>query len=159
MSLAHGINRKDLDGGRGPARAEPPTFLTVNYLHPRKRVGLIIEAFARLFPVADGQPIPRLVVVGSGPERQELEELAANLDVADHVDFAGFVASQQPSPRDKGEQPHLDILSMEIAGSTAAARVRDEYLGLRFLDTLSLLKTDGKWSIYNKLFHVEGEAG
>ena len=74
-------------------------------------------------------------------------------------DFAGFVASQQPSPKEKGEEPRLDILSMEIAGSTAVARVRDEYLGLRFLDTLSLLKTDGKWSIYNKLFHVEGEAG
>ena len=74
-------------------------------------------------------------------------------------DFAGFVASQQPSPKDKGETARLDILSLEIAGNTAAAMVRDDYLGLTFLDTLSLLKADGKWTIYNKLFHVEGEAG
>jgi hypothetical protein len=74
-------------------------------------------------------------------------------------DFAGFVAGQQPSPREKGESERLDILSLEIAGSTAVARVRDDYLGLTFLDTLSLLKSDGEWSIYNKLFHVEGEAG
>jgi hypothetical protein len=74
-------------------------------------------------------------------------------------DFAGFVASHQPSPKEKGEVARLDILSVEIAGSTAVARIRDDYLGLTFLDTLSLLKSDGKWSIYNKLFHVEGEAG
>lgn len=73
-------------------------------------------------------------------------------------DFAGFVASQQPSPKEKGESARLDILSVEIAGNTAAARVRDDYLGMTFLDSLSLLKSDGKWSIYNKLFHVEGDA-
>jgi hypothetical protein len=74
-------------------------------------------------------------------------------------DFAGFVASQQPPPKEKGEPARLDVLSIEIAGDTAVARVRDDYIGLTFLDTLSLLKTDDRWSIYNKLFHVEGEAG
>ena len=74
------------------------------------------------------------------------------------TDFAGFVESQQPSPRSKGEAERLDIISLEVAGNTAAARVRDDYLGMTFLDILSLLKSDGKWSIYNKLFHVEGDA-
>ena len=74
-------------------------------------------------------------------------------------DFAGFVAAQQPSPKDKGETIELEILSIEIAGDTAAARIRDNYLGLNFLDSISLLKADGRWSIYNKLFHVEGPAG
>lgn len=74
-------------------------------------------------------------------------------------DFAGFVAGQQPSAKEKGERARLDILSLDIAGDTAVARIRDDYLGLTFLDTLSFLKSDGKWSIYNKLFHVEGEAG
>ena len=73
-------------------------------------------------------------------------------------DFAGFVASQQPSPEQKGETVRLDILGIETAGSTATARVRDDYLGLTFLDSLSLIKIDGRWSIYNKLFHVEGPA-
>ena len=73
-------------------------------------------------------------------------------------DFAGFVASQQPSPKAKGESPRLEILSIDVAGSTASARIRDDYLGLAFLDSLSLLRVDGRWSIYNKLFHVEGPA-
>jgi len=72
------------------------------------------------------------------------------------TDFAKLVGSQQPSPSEKGETLRADILSIEIAGCTASVRVRDDYLGKTFLDTLSLLKDDGKWSIYNKLFHVEG---
>jgi hypothetical protein len=74
-------------------------------------------------------------------------------------DFAGFAASQQPSAKEKGEAKRLDVLSLDIAGDTAVARIRVDYLGLTFLDTLSFLKSDGNWSIYNKLFHVEGEAG
>lgn len=74
------------------------------------------------------------------------------------TDFAGFVTGQQPSPKRKGETARLDVIALDIAGDTAIARVRDDYLGLTFLDTLSFLKTDGRWQIYNKLFHVEGPA-
>ncbi len=74
------------------------------------------------------------------------------------ADFAGFVTSQQPSPKEKDVPARLDIVSLDIAGDTAVARVRDDYLGMTFMDTLSLLKTDGRWQIYNKLFHVEGSA-
>ena len=72
------------------------------------------------------------------------------------TDFAKLVESQQPSAKEKGETLRADILSIDIAGNTAAVRVRDDYLGKTFLDTLSLIKDEGKWSIYNKLFHVEG---
>ena len=72
--------------------------------------------------------------------------------------FAQFVGAQSPSAKDNGDTPVLDIISLDIAGDTAVARVRDVYLGLTFLDMLSLLKTDGEWKIYNKLFHVAGEA-
>lgn len=73
-------------------------------------------------------------------------------------DFAQFVASQQPSAKSKGEPARLDVLSIEIAGATAVARVRDDYLGNTYLDTLSLLNCDGAWQIYNKLFHIEGRS-
>lgn len=73
-------------------------------------------------------------------------------------DFAGFVASQQPSAHDRTDPARLDVLSIEISGETAVARVRDDYLGLTFHDTLSLLLAEGEWRIYNKLFNVEGQA-
>jgi hypothetical protein len=73
-------------------------------------------------------------------------------------EFAAFVASQTPSAQSQGAPIRLDVLSLDVAGNTAIARVRDDYLGLTFLDTLSFLAEDGHWRIYNKLFHVEGEA-
>lgn len=70
-------------------------------------------------------------------------------------EFAGFVASQQPSPKESGAEVLLEIVSCDIDGSTAAVQVRDGYLGMVFLDKLSFLKVDGEWKIYTKLFHVE----
>ena len=72
-------------------------------------------------------------------------------------DFANFVASQQPSPKEKGEEVEFEILASEVEGTTASVKVRDKYLGITFLDTLSFIKFDGSWKIYNKLFHVESE--
>ena len=72
-------------------------------------------------------------------------------------DFAGFVASQQPSPKEKGEYVDFEILSCDIEGATAAVKVRDKYLGITFLDTLSLIKVESEWKLYYKLFHVESE--
>tara|TARA_B100001057_G_scaffold358814_1_gene360976 strand:+ start:761 stop:1129 length:369 start_codon:yes stop_codon:yes gene_type:complete len=72
-------------------------------------------------------------------------------------DFAGFVASQQPSPKDKGEEVVFEILSCQIEGTTASVKVRDKYLGITFLDTLSFIKVENEWKLYNKLFHVESE--
>ena len=71
-------------------------------------------------------------------------------------DFAGFVQSQQPSPAESGADSMLEILSVEVAGQTAAVRLRESYLGMVFLDTFGMLQVDGQWLIYNKLFHVEG---
>ena len=70
-------------------------------------------------------------------------------------EFAGFVSSQQPSPKENGENIEFDILGIEIEGSIAYVKIRDKYLGITFLDILSLLKEGDNWSIYNKLFHVE----
>tara|TARA_B100000965_G_C19594844_1_gene759686 strand:- start:493 stop:861 length:369 start_codon:yes stop_codon:yes gene_type:complete len=72
-------------------------------------------------------------------------------------DFAGFVASQQPSPKEKGENVVFEILSCEIEGATASVKVRDKYLGITFLDTLSFIKVESEWKLYNKLFNVEDD--
>ena len=71
------------------------------------------------------------------------------------TEFAQFVAAQQPSAQEKGEPILLETLSLDITGNTAVAKVRDGYLGLTFVDTLSFLLVDTQWLVYNKLFHVE----
>tara|TARA_B100001769_G_scaffold140084_2_gene109630 strand:- start:73 stop:441 length:369 start_codon:yes stop_codon:yes gene_type:complete len=72
-------------------------------------------------------------------------------------EFAGFVSSQQPSPNENGEKIEFDIINIEIEGSIAHVKIRDKYLGITFLDILSLLKDGDNWKIYNKLFNVESE--
>jgi hypothetical protein len=70
-------------------------------------------------------------------------------------EFADLVASLQPSPHESDQKLHAEVLSIDITGDTAIAKVRDEYLGMMFIDTLSFIKVDDAWSIYTKLFHVE----
>jgi hypothetical protein len=92
------------------------------------------------------------------PDAKITGEISGELHEMSVAEFARFVESQQPSPKEKGESARFDVVSLDIAGKTAVARVRDDYLGMTFLDTLSLLKTDDQWRIYSKLFHVEGSS-
>jgi len=73
-------------------------------------------------------------------------------------EFADLVASLQPSPHESNQKLHAEVLSIDITGDTAVAKVRDEYLGMMFIDTLSFIKVERSWSIYTKLFHVERRA-
>ncbi len=73
-------------------------------------------------------------------------------------DFASFVESQKPSPKEKQDKIILEILSIDIGETTAIGKVRDNYIGLIFIDTLSFIKMGKNWLIYNKLFEVDGNS-
>jgi glycosyltransferase involved in cell wall biosynthesis len=62
---------------------------TVGRLSDVKRQDLLLRALVRL-------PDARLLVVGDGPLRAELEELSRQLRVADRVQWAGFQADVMP---------------------------------------------------------------
>ena len=52
------------------------------------------------------------------------------------------------------------VLSTDVTGDTAAVKVENDYLGMRFTDYLTLLRLDGGWVIVNKVFHHHaGEDG
>jgi teichuronic acid biosynthesis glycosyltransferase TuaC len=74
-----------------PAVASPPpqfpTLVTVANLIERKRVADVLEAVALLRQ--RGWPQLRVEIVGDGPERGALEELAAARGVAEQVTFTG----------------------------------------------------------------------
>jgi glycosyltransferase involved in cell wall biosynthesis len=67
------------------ARGGPPVIGTVAALREEKNLARLIRAFA----IAANEQPARLVIVGDGPERASLAELAAKLGVADRVTFAG----------------------------------------------------------------------
>ncbi len=72
-------------------------------------------------------------------------------------DFASFVENQKPSPKEKEDKIVLEILSLDIGETTAVAKVRDKYIGIMFIDTLSFIKMENDWVIYNKLFEVDSK--
>lgn len=49
----------------------------------------------------------------------------------------------------------VNITSIDIVGSIATARLElDNWTGHKFTDMFTLLKTDGKWKIMNKVFYL-----
>lgn len=58
-------------------------------LDPRKNVSLLLRAFAALI---DKHPRAHLLVIGDGPEKEELERLARSLGLSERVTFAGRVS-------------------------------------------------------------------
>lgn len=73
----------------GPlAEADGPNVLFVGRLVPGKRPDQVVESFCRL---SSSHPDARLFLAGDGPLREDLEQRAERLGVADRVDFLGYV--------------------------------------------------------------------
>lgn len=70
------------------AAGAPPVVLGIGRLQPRKKdFALLIRAFAR----ARADSEARLIILGEGPERPQLEALVAELQLGDVVELPGFV--------------------------------------------------------------------
>lgn len=96
---------------------------TVAALRPEKNLARLLEAFALL-------PAPaRLIIVGDGPERPELEALAHRLGIAASVHFTGHLADPRDAIRQfdlfalssDTEQMPLSVLEAMAAGLAVAA--------------------------------------
>lgn len=71
------------------------------------------------------------------------------------TDYGEFIALQKPSAYETKDPKFIEILSLKVAGDTALALVRNGIWGKTFLDTLTFIRIDKSWLIYNKLFHIE----
>ena len=114
-----------------------------------------IESGVQLYFDSMYESSPEKVRQAFHPDAKITGYLQGKLSEMNVEGFASFVESQNPSPKEKGDEIFLEIVSCDISGSTASVRVRDAYIGLVFLDTLSFLKVNDQWVIYNKLYHVE----
>lgn len=75
------------DSWQAPAAAGDPVIGTVAPMRPEKNLFVLIRAFAA---AAQTRPL-RLLLVGDGPDRAALEDLAARLGLADRVHFTGYL--------------------------------------------------------------------
>ena len=70
------------------AESQGPVFVGAGRLSPEKGFDVLCRAFARL-RVTHLQA--HLLILGDGPERANLEGLARELGVVEHIEFAGYV--------------------------------------------------------------------
>jgi glycosyltransferase involved in cell wall biosynthesis len=69
-----------------PARPDYDLILTAQLIK-RKRIDLFLRIVAGLMPQ---HPRIRAAIIGDGPLRDELEQLAGSLGIGDRIDFLGF---------------------------------------------------------------------
>jgi glycosyltransferase involved in cell wall biosynthesis len=90
------------------APEEPPVILAVGRLAPEKKFDVLLQAFARL----RRERRARLLILGEGERRSELEALAGALGVADDVALPGF----EPNPYAYMRRAGLFVLSSRFEG-------------------------------------------
>ena len=98
--------------------------VTVNHLHPRKRIDLFIRSVGE---AAKQVPGAVALVVGGGPEREALEELAGSLGmrVGEDVVFTGVV-------------PEQELAAHYTLGDVYVHTGREESFGLSVIEALGL---------------------
>jgi glycosyltransferase involved in cell wall biosynthesis len=98
LVVEHGVEMPAVDEaaalavGRRYGLGDAPALLTVNHLHPRKRIDLYLATLAE---VRRRRPDTLGVVAGVGADGLRLERVAGELGVADAVRWTGFVADDE----------------------------------------------------------------
>ena len=69
-------------------------------------------------------------------------------------DWAKFVEKNIPSPKEQGKIKAYEVLMVDSGEETAVVKVKSEYINIIFIDTLSFIKIDDSWKIYNKVFEA-----
>lgn len=77
--------------GGGPPGSGPP-LIYAGRLLAEKRVDLLLRAVRHVSFETEG---PLLTVIGDGSQRQELRDLAAELGIADRIDFLGYLETNE----------------------------------------------------------------
>lgn len=89
----------------------PPRIMTLARMMPQKRLDVLLKAFAEL-----RLPNARLTILGDGPLRESLMQLAQSLGISPRVDMPGFVEDVVPWLR----ASDLFVLSSDYEGLPAA---------------------------------------
>jgi teichuronic acid biosynthesis glycosyltransferase TuaC len=111
----------DVPPAPAAASSDRPTLVTVGHLAARKRHADVISALAFL---RDRHPQLRYVIVGDGPERPRLDELASSLGVDDRVEF-------------RGQLPNAEAVAVTRTASLFVMPSVDEAFGVAYIEAMA----------------------
>ena len=72
--------------------SEPPVLLYVGRLHHEKLTSGLVDMMARLRAIGVNA---RLLIAGDGPERSEMERRATQMNIAEEIEWLGFVPAEE----------------------------------------------------------------
>ncbi len=98
-------------------------LVTIGRLIRRKQVDALLQIFHKL--LTRNSPRARLLVIGDGPKRAELEDLASTLGIDSKVDFLGNV----------GDEEKFQLLDL---GDVFVSTAEHEGFGLVFLEAMAV---------------------
>jgi glycosyltransferase involved in cell wall biosynthesis len=104
-----------------PHRRTAPTLVTVAHVIARKRHADVVRT---LWLLRDRHPLLRYLVIGDGPERETLARLAADLGVADRVEFAG-------------QLPHAEAIALAATAHVFVMASVDEAFGVAYVEAMA----------------------
>ncbi len=116
-----GTDLPDLSPPSARAPGSPPTLVTVGNLIARKRHRDVIAALPEL---VERHPGLRYVVVGDGPQRGALAELARRLGVERHIEWCGRL-------------PHAQALATARAADLFVLPSVDEAFGVAYVEAMA----------------------
>lgn len=106
---------------REPRPPKEPALITVAHLVPRKRHADVMRA---MWVLRNRWPTLRYLVVGDGPEREHLEQLARELGLEERVEF-------------RGQLPHEQALASIDEASLAVMPSVDEAYGVAYVEAMA----------------------
>lgn len=110
IQIPYGVKTNEFNP-RPDAAPRQKRWGTLSRLAANKRVDWVLMAFAR---VLERHPDSTLEILGTGPERQNLETLAESLGIRNAVRFRGYVGE-----KDLGEAlTHMDFFAFASAAET-----------------------------------------
>jgi glycosyltransferase involved in cell wall biosynthesis len=90
-------------------------ILTVNRLHPRKRIDWLIQAMPIVLVKI---PNAKAFIIGTGPEENKLKELTKTLGLTDSVIFTGFVPQDEIAAYYETSDIYIHLAKQEPFGLT-----------------------------------------
>ena len=106
---------------RGPTRGRSWTVLVPRRLFPKNGVEFLVRALPE---IRSEIPVVRVLVIGDGPERPRLEALAAELGVAESIQFLG-------------SRPHAEMPALLASGGIAVLPSLVEATSVAALEAMS----------------------